>query len=67
MTTWTHQTKHTTEWLETPKSSLDFLLKEDGGFLLQENNDYILLEQSVGDIWTHQTKHTTSWTYQSKS
>jgi len=62
MATWINKTKNTTTWSEIPKGSIDFLLKEDGGFLLQENTDYIFLEQGAGETYTNLTKHTSTYT-----
>ena len=55
--TWTERTKPTTNWIETG----DFLLKEDGKFLLLESGDNILRE-ILPATWTDRTKPTTNWT-----
>ena len=62
MPTWTKNTKHTSIFKTIPKGYWDFLLMEDGGFLLQENGDYIILEQSSAPTWTRNTKHTSTYT-----
>lgn len=69
MTTWTPQTKNTTTWAGISKNVAsfsniaktlvhDFLLKEDGGYLLLETGDKIILEQSTGTgvTWSNQSK-----------
>ena len=67
MPTWTKNTKHTSIFKTIPKGYWDFLLTEDGGFLSQENGDYIILEQSSAPIWTNKAKHTSSWSNIPKS
>ena len=67
MVVWTPRTKPTTNWTNEPKEYLDFLLKEDEGYLLQENKYRILLEQTVTETtWTLRTKPTTNWTNRTK-
>lgn len=52
------QSKHTTAFtLQTRDLGRSALLKEDGGFLLTESGNEIILEQSVqGDGWTLQNR-----------
>lgn len=47
MTTWTSQSKSTSE---------SYLLQENGDFLLYEDNGKIILAESPGTIWRLQTK-----------
>jgi hypothetical protein len=54
-------------WYPKSKGGYDFLLMEDGYYLLQENNYKIELEQSILASWTAGTKHTASWTAQSQN
>lgn len=62
MSTFTAQTKNSASWSGQTKSAgsgvSDFLLKEDGGYLLLETGDKIILEQSSGGpiTWTAQNK-----------
>ena len=65
MATWTGETKHSTDWV----TEIGFLIKEDRGFLLQENGDKIQLEinTDLSITWTGETKNTASWTNQSLS
>ena len=70
MATFTNQSKSSTTFANQSKSSTtfanqsritteDFLLLEDGGYMLQENGDKIILEQSVATYtnWANQTKN----------
>jgi hypothetical protein len=54
-TSWTERTKPSTIWAER---SENVLLTEDGFYLLQENNNLILLENSapISTSWTERTK-----------
>jgi hypothetical protein len=54
-TVWTNLAKHMPE---------EFLLKEDGDFLLLETGDKIVLNQSG---WDEQMKHPASWSDQTKN
>lgn len=48
-----------TVWTEQFKHPVSFLEKEDGGYLLLETGDKIVLEQTGTDpnLWTNQTLH----------
>lgn len=67
---WTNTTKHTSSFSKQSKNSStfsnmarslvnQFLLKEDGGYLLLETGDKIILEQSILSPypWTNLTKN----------
>ncbi len=56
MAVWTYDTKNTSTW----DYGEWFLLQELGDYLLQENGDKIVLDQSPG------TKNTASWTFGTK-
>ena len=58
-TTFTNTSKSSTSFGNQDKSKIyDFLLLEDGGYLLQENGDKIILEQSTGILtWANATKN----------
>ena len=46
---WANISKNIAAWSNQARTAVqDFLLKEDGGYLLLENGDKIILEQSVG-------------------
>ena len=60
MTVWSTQSKNSASFNTESKSlgGLGYLLMEDGSYLLQENGDKIVLEQSSagGIVWDTQTK-----------
>lgn len=49
----------TTTWTQELKNPVDFLLLEDGFFMLLETGDDIILEQTGAstNLWTEQTKN----------
>lgn len=49
----------TTNWIDQYKHPIDNLLTESGGHLLQENNGFIILEQTgtTSSSITNVTKH----------
>ena len=54
---WSNITKNVATWANATKHFLlEFLLKEDGFYLLQENGDRIILDQSIPH--TYQVKNT---------
>ena len=56
-TVFTNIAKNVASWANAAKNILvDFLLKEDGFYLLQETGDKILLEDS--STYSYQTKNT---------
>lgn len=60
MSVWSSQTKNTSSWSPENKNlgGLGYLLTEDGFYLLQENGDKIILDQTSigGVVWSTQTK-----------
>ena len=60
MTNWNLQTKNTTTWTDQDKSVvLNYLLREQGSYLLLENGGKIILNDStsVGNNWNYQVKN----------
>ena len=60
MATWTNLSKNIAAYTNMAKTlTYDFLLKEDGGYLLLETGDKIILEQSTGSAptYTNMTKN----------
>ena len=49
----------TTTWTPLLKHPINYLLKEDSGYLLLETGDKIILEQTgtSTSMWNYQTKH----------
>ena len=57
---WTNTNKNSASWGNSSKTLFqEFLLKEDGGYLLLETGDKIILEQSIPSIptWTNASKN----------
>jgi len=56
---WNNASKNISTYVNSDKTKFEqFLLTEDGGYLLQENGSRIILEQSsVLGNWASQTKH----------
>lgn len=55
MTSWNNLTKNIASWANQIKNAaLNFLLQEDGFYILQETGDKLILDQSG---WTNQTKN----------
>lgn len=60
MSVWSSQTKNSSSWTSENKNlgGLGYLLLEDGFFMLQENLDKLILDQTSagGVVWSTQTK-----------
>jgi len=54
---WTNKAK--------PSTTTTYLLLEDGGFLLQENGDKLILDYGAG-TWGNKSKGSATWTNKSK-
>ncbi len=70
MTSFTKETKPTTTFTKYLNIVNDFLLMENGSYLLLETSDRIILEQSTGSAFstsfTKETKPTTSFSKEAK-
>ena len=60
MAVWSSQSKNSSSWTSETKNlgGLGYLLQESGFFLLQENLDKLILDQTSagGVVWSTQTK-----------
>jgi hypothetical protein len=66
-TSWTKQSKNSASWLGQYLSTVIYLLKEDGGFLLQENGSKLDLEQPLKASWSNQLLNLATWSKQAKN
>lgn len=56
MATWSNETKPSTTWTNQtkPSTDLEYLVSEALDFLMTEDNQYLITNQSI--TWTNETK-----------